>query len=957
MEGETSEHGPTVVLGQAPQELDEGRISPGTEVGRYRVVGELGAGGMGVVYSAEDPELGRTVALKVLKARPKGRDKDEPDRLRREARALAQLAHPNVVRVYDVGVFEGRVFLALELVEGPTLAEWLATPRPWEEVVPLFVDAGHGLAAAHQAGLVHRDFKPSNVLLSDDGRVRVMDFGLAAPAASHASSELETPGVPAEVSSQPSRDIETAAADVTGAGFDDSRTRDGVVVGTPAYLSPEHLLGRVVDGRSDQFSFCVALYFALYGVAPFPSTSRERYLAIEAQELGAPKAGRNAPRWLHAAVVRGLALSPDARWPDMEALLEALQPGKRRAWPWVVGIVGVAGIAAAIAWPEAGSKCDEGRVREAWESRRGEVADAFVATGRGNATEMSDRVAALLDEYVDAWTAARAAGCAAEASRDNDVRMACLDAAATRLTTMVGALTSADAKMVDRGVSIVERLPKLEDCDDPDSASRLPEDESTRQAVLAVQETISAATAFADVGDLDQAHARLAEAVPRAREIGFAPLLANSLYQSAINRRQKARYDEARALLEEAVALATAEGLDRMEALTAAELGIIHGHDFQDFEASARWFKQAEAAAQRDAARPTTAAFVDHNSAVIDIRRGRLERARAGLERAHATYAKEQGADSSQCARALINLANIDTTEAKYQSSIDRQEEAKAIFAERLGKDHPTVALILANIALGHEGMGEYEKALEVGEQALAMRRRVLGDDHPDTGTSLSNLCLVLMRLGRHDEARERGEEALEVWTESLGENHTLVAAALTNLALVLAAQDDVDTAIAHHRRALRIRESTLPEGHPEIATSLANIGNNLRRLKRYDEARDHIERARAIWLKAFGPDHPEVAAAYGDVAELARAQGNFEAADASFEEAYQTWLRIDGSDHPAARSIHFRRAFAWFEHAKTLSDGEKARNLAEAAREILATDERVADELKEVEAWLAAHR
>ncbi|MCY1071276.1 protein kinase [Nannocystis sp. RBIL2] len=281
-------------------------------VGPYQICRRLGQGSMGTVYLADDDRLARQVALKLLHEEQSG------PRLQREALALARLSHPNVVQVFEVGVADGRAFVAMEYVPGQTLYAWLrACPRPWREVLAVLLDAGRGLAAVHAAGLVHRDFKPSNVVLGDDGRARVFDFGLA-----RSLGDADDP----HASGSPGAEPLTAL------------TRTGVLVGTPAYMALEQFHDHVHDARSDQFSFCVTLFEALYGVRPYDGpTVADLYRALERGCLVDPPAGSQVPAWLHAAVVRGLARDPAARWPSMTALLAELGRDRdrdrvRRRW-------------------------------------------------------------------------------------------------------------------------------------------------------------------------------------------------------------------------------------------------------------------------------------------------------------------------------------------------------------------------------------------------------------------------------------------------------------------------------------------------------------------------------------------------------------------------------------------------------------------------------------------------
>jgi serine/threonine protein kinase len=319
---EVARFGPDV-----PMLTESGRI------GRFTVLKRLGAGGMGVVYTAYDEKLDRKIAIKLMYPR-EGDQGRTALRLHREAQAMARLSHPNVVQVFEVGEYRDSLFLAMEFVQGPTLDAWLReAPRSWREIVGMHVQAGHGLAAAHRAGLVHRDYKPSNVIVSQDGRARVLDFGLVrqdetgerAATARPLASLLAGPRSP-DAAGDAAGDAAADEADPDAENdVDNALTVEGTVVGTPPYMPPEQMTGQTVDARGDQFSFCVALYEALYGINPFSSPSLgARLMRIMNNAVAAPLAGTDVPPWVHAAVVRGLRCEPDQRWPSMEALLAAL---------------------------------------------------------------------------------------------------------------------------------------------------------------------------------------------------------------------------------------------------------------------------------------------------------------------------------------------------------------------------------------------------------------------------------------------------------------------------------------------------------------------------------------------------------------------------------------------------------------------------------------------------------
>jgi len=295
-----------------------GDLDTGARIGRYVIVERVGTGAMGVVYGAYDPELDRKVALKLIKPGQGVKDTARA-RLLREAKAIARLQHPNVVAVHDVGVFEDQVFLAMEFVAGGTIKSWLSEkkPRTWREIIDVFVAAGRGLAAAHAAGLVHRDFKPDNVLLDKEGRPRVVDFGIARQAGGADDELAGDTGDQDGTATLRDSDAKNALATVT---------KTGTWVGTPAYMAPEQFLGERGDDKSDQFSFCVALYEALYGERPFAGDDMLSIsVNVTTEQFRPLPKDRGIPAWVRRVIMRGLKVDPAGRWDSMAALLSALQ--------------------------------------------------------------------------------------------------------------------------------------------------------------------------------------------------------------------------------------------------------------------------------------------------------------------------------------------------------------------------------------------------------------------------------------------------------------------------------------------------------------------------------------------------------------------------------------------------------------------------------------------------------
>lgn len=390
----------------------QGRIAlePGMRFGRYRVLERRGAGGMGVVFAAHDEHLDRRVALKVLRDGVEWESSaDRAARLIREARAMARLDHPNIVAVHDVGVQSGHVFVTMDLVEGSSLTVWTAAHRgDWRAIVRVFIQAGRGLAAAHAGGLVHRDFKPDNVLVGRDGRVRVTDFGLARSVGSRVTRECD--------------------GESSFEMYDDRLTDPGFAMGTVPYMAPEQGGEGETDPRSDQFSFCVALYEALWGQRPFRGRSRERQLVqVRRGRVRSVPSDPWVPLAVRRVVFRGLAADPDARWPSMRALVEALKhaANRGRRWStdskkaWVAGFA-VAGLGlgcALVSWSGTAKMgdCDSfgpaDPMSRMWSmERRSEIRDALrrESPRSANAWMKIDR---RLDDYAHRWSTGWSEAC------------------------------------------------------------------------------------------------------------------------------------------------------------------------------------------------------------------------------------------------------------------------------------------------------------------------------------------------------------------------------------------------------------------------------------------------------------------------------------------------------------------------------------------------------------------
>ncbi|MFN0247024.1 MAG: serine/threonine-protein kinase [Kofleriaceae bacterium] len=494
---------PATVRSAPPAPVDPPPLSPEDRIGRYTLGRVIGRGAMGVVHVAHDPELGRDVALKILRPRA------SPERLRREAKALAKLADPNVVRVYDIGEDAGQIFIAMELVEGENLREWLASPRSLDETLAVLVAAGRGLAAAHAVGLVHRDFKPDNVLVAQRGDVLVGDFGLAqisppgsqdGPAASSAVT----------ISSIPEADSENDAA----------LTATGTVVGTPAYMAPEQMHGDAL-AASDQYAFCVTAWEALFGRRPYDGVTVAE-LRANARAKRIVRSERDVPRSVETVLRRGLEETASARFPSMDALLAALapSPGPRRTW------IALGGLAVAL-----------GGAGTAWFATREPAIDcgataALIAPAWGPHVEgvlrgrLGDRIASSYDVYAGNWQEARVEACAAthvrreQSTATLDRRVACLDRARAALDTTVSMLVSSGETLARPDV-VGESLPALERCDAAQAAAPPPVANQAQIATVEAELTKLEVNLTSGASSLS-----LAETVAireRAEKLGYTP--------------------------------------------------------------------------------------------------------------------------------------------------------------------------------------------------------------------------------------------------------------------------------------------------------------------------------------------------------------------------------------------------------------------------------------------------
>ncbi|HVV49299.1 MAG TPA: protein kinase [Polyangia bacterium] len=753
---------------------DAGVLGRGARMGRYIILSLLGRGGMGDVYAAYDPRLDRKVALKLLNERAPGAATPAArERLLREAQATARLSHRNVVVVYDAGTVEDggttRVYLAMELVDGQTLAAWLVEkPRTWREVRDLFAAAGEGLLAAHEAGLVHRDFKPQNVMVGRDGAARVLDFGLA--------------GDGPEAGEEPAIDL-TSGEVPTAQTI--ALTHTGVLLGTPLYMAPEQFLGGKSDARTDQFSFCVALYEALTRERPFASgTFAELVAAVTTgQARQSPKQAR-VPAFLQRVLRRGLSADPASRFPSMRELLTALRTDPlRHRRSLVVGALAGVAVIAAVAGAQRiatrGQRFCRGageKLQGSWEldpagPRHVELHRAFVASGSPIVGETWPRVSALLDDYFRKWTTAYTDTCEATHVRGDqsdevlDLRMTCLDGERGALQALTDVFSHADARAVVEAVNAVNALPGIDRCADVAGLRAVvppPADRTVRARVSALEAQLTEIKALTDTGQWSAAYDKVRPLTEAARTTGYSPLVAEALATQSWLSGKLGDVTISAKLYEETVWLALSAHRDDLAAEAAAQMvsmGLYIG------------------LAEAQSWEPLTRALI--------------RRLGPGHERIAAWFHQNRAVE-------LGRSGNF--TEAVPELSLALSLKRKA-----LPPNHPDIGISLFEISAFHSYLGEGREALSFAQEAFDIFRTAYGSRSPILWEVLDNRGAALRTLHLLRDSEKDLRASVDLATELMGPDDVLTSDPLTELGKTLVAEKKYREAVPVLTSAVRL--------------------------------------------------------------------------------------------------------------------------------------------------------
>jgi tetratricopeptide (TPR) repeat protein len=826
-------------------------LAPGTRVDRYVIEHRLGAGAMGVVHAARDPELDRPVAIKLL--RHAGDDDALRTRLYREAQALARVDHANVVSVYDVGTHDGQVFVAMEMIRGGTLRSWLAKPRTLREIIAVLVAAGRGLAAAHAAQLVHRDFKPDNVLVGDDGIARVTDFGLARGTGGDDRDETTAPDDESRAGSDP--------AGATGTPLNSTLTVTGSLLGTPVYAAPEQLEGGRAGPLADQFSFCVTAYEACYGHRPFvAATLDELVRAIEDGTIKPPPAGKRVPGRIHRALLRGLAHDPDRRFGSMTELLAELDPPRRR-WPWIAAAAGVVAIPVflmvALREPAAvAARCrsaDE-RLAGVWDpARRTAVTAAFAAIPGHEPS--GPRVVAELDGYAARWRAGWDQACTApeQSSTLFDRQIRCLERLRSELALVGGAMAAADRNLAGKEFDLLRELTSTGKCTNPDALALQTEPPADqRDAADRIEQQLLVGAMALRSTRYDASRAAFESAVAESRAIGWKPFLTRALLGLGMLERVSDHLKEAEVAMREASATALAINDQQLIASTFLELGTVR------------------------------------------INQGDVDGAAESLALSGGALVAMGSAAAEYQGQFLIVMGILRSAQNRNVEAVVFLDQAIVALETSLPVDRFTLAGALTGKGQLLDMMGRRGEARIALDRALALYDELVGPEHQNTAGAQALLAGVLAGDHEYAEARAMIEKAYATMLRTVGADDVSAIEVEDSLASLALELGDFTTALAHLEHVREVATAADPRSQKVTAARLG-IGVVLTRMGKPREA---IEQLLAVQTDVAREDPTSPIVAYVDLllADARLAAGDTVEA-AVFTQAEQRLIPIVGPE------------------------------------------------------------
>ena len=829
--------------------------APMVQLGRFTILDRLGDGGMGTVYAAYDPDLDRKIAVKVL--RPSARTQSR--RLLKEAKALAKLSHASVITVHEVGLQADQLFIAMEFAPGGTLAQWAEglkdAPDRFERILARMRECIDALAAAHELGIVHRDFKPHNVLIGADDRARVADFGLA-------SSRGAIAGGPASVPSKETEHLQTSPATIGAAG-------------TPAYMAPEQFEGQA-DARSDQFALCVTFYELLYGRRPWQVEPFDTLAERVAAGPPRPEGAADVPAWMFDVLSRGLALDPQQRYPDMRALLSAIDQASRprRGIGAVLSLGALAAAVAVAAWATtktneattpAVDPCDDGReaLEPVWgEAQRQAVAAAFEATGQPISRGIWERVESPIDAWAAEWKQAKQASCEAtrvygtQDERMDRTRQACLDRQLERAAEIVGEAREVTAATVYSAYRLPARLPNVQDCAETDNLvfgdGRY---DLTSPIIETIFDKLEEAKELKGDDDYDAAKALLVETAILAEEARL-PGVAARVY-GALARRTLVAGDYAIADAYGRAALGFAEQLgDRNRIVVCWHRLAKIAHEADENDKADFYFERAQSYAQH--ARTELQADLTIFAALRSQRAGKHDET-ARLRLRAAELLESIGIRRDAMITQLRNATPVLMLAGDLERAEANARRVLELSKTEYGDTHPRTLYAHLRVAEVMRSRGRYDESLE--------HTTFIADNLPPPGTMANrdrHVALMLsvhgtaLRLaGKDDEAIALLETALADAEREGGKRSDAAKSLRGHYALALLHVGRLEEAAVQYRGQIAACENS--QAHSCSATqqggNLANYANVLSRLGRHDEAIAQFEEAWVILVETSSPD------------------------------------------------------------------------------------------------------
>lgn len=859
-------------------------LPTGTRRGRYILLEPIGWGGMGVVYAAFDPELNRKVALKLLRLEfTEGTLANElKSRLLREAQAMARFSHPHVVRIYDVGSVDDRIFIAMEFIEGLNLRQWLNhNTSTTHQILSFFVQAGEGLAAAHEEDLVHRDFKPDNILIGKNGSVSITDFGLVQ------SNVIQEAG---GISSLMDRESQAIQKDKP-----QFLTRAGSLIGTLPYMAPEQLRSQTVDARSDQFSFCVALYESLCGERPFPGKDTQTLLAQIKTGPKTPETSKEIAPWLWSMLQRGLAPHPDDRYPSMNALLEELHhavtpPATLKSQPLLVAglgmLMGLFVLVLLYAIQPQKPNCQDGttKLSNVWnEEKQQSMQKAFLKIQRQYAPVVWRDTKAVLDRYSRQWVETYTKTCQAthvlgeQSERLLDLRMMCLTRRLQDFKALVDVLGNANERVLLRASGATLGLDSLQECRRTQKTidtSPPPSSPKDRDLLKQVEGKLSRVNALRLSGLFRQSE-QLAKTLDEpVQRLQYLPLTARVSYVVGKTWMEMGRWKAAVASMRKASVAAIQSEDDRTTALSW--IGLMQSHIFQSQFREANEYKYL--------IKPLLSRIKNSQKLRLSyqILLGYWYDQKGSYKKAISTY---------QHAIQLLDQTIAQKSNKSYEL------DGLNVIASKLYNNAGTAA----------SKSGKYKYAHQLFKKSLLFKKKYMAPSHPSVGLTLGNLGQLLREMGQWKQAMVYFKRSYQIKEKGLRSNHPWLAADLSGIASIQHQQKKYKQALQTYKKVFTILEKNFPSTHVFVGLIHNNVGNVYLDMKLWGLAVNHYNKALKVFQKGQGLKHQNVGMVWERLGALYAQRKMFNKAWHYYQKAEANLKQSVGPKHPTYQRLQRR--------------------------------------------------